>query len=44
LGGIRRALKDDCPNPRRHPGEGRDLAIAFEGADEIPAFAGMTDG
>jgi hypothetical protein len=27
----------------RHPGEGRDLAGAFGGEDEIPAFAGMTD-
>jgi hypothetical protein len=26
----------------RHPGEGRDLAIALDCHDEIPAFAGMT--
>jgi len=26
----------------RHPGEGRDLAVAFYRTVEIPAFAGMT--
>jgi hypothetical protein len=32
------------PNLDRHPGEGRDLAGASKRHDEIPAFAGMTDG
>ncbi|SBV33220.1 protein of unknown function [uncultured Sphingopyxis sp.] len=26
----------------RHPGEGRDLTLAFRRTGEIPAFAGMT--
>jgi hypothetical protein len=30
-------------NPNlRHSGEGRNLDFALQGADEIPAFAGMT--
>jgi hypothetical protein len=28
----------------RHPGEGRDLALAAGGKVEIPAFAGKTGG
>src|SRR3546814_13633430 len=30
--------------PPCHPGEGRDLNLAFERNGEIPAFAGMTEG
>jgi hypothetical protein len=31
------------PSFLRHPGEGRDLTLSPRRADEIPAFAGMTN-
>ncbi|MFZ5725931.1 MAG: hypothetical protein ACOY4C_05920 [Pseudomonadota bacterium] len=32
-----------CPQPYRHPGEGRDLTLSGYRTGEIPAFAGMTE-